>query len=201
MSVLTVDTAMPPQVRFKTEMIEDRDATIAANEFVGIPVDIITVHPHGGKDFFEFIWNDWLERVRQQVSEDRFPRNWLLMIEQQYRAYKNNTPMPSFGTPIKDWQHSTPQVYAALKANNISTIEELATANEETIRRLGMGSRVLHQKAKQYIEQQPISTEEIIRKQLTEEDTKFSKAMQSKQATKDVVVDPIMEPEKVITTK
>lgn len=180
MNNITVNTAMPPMVKFAVDYKEDRNATLIKNEFVGIEFDKIVITPHGTKDYYEFEYKDWLGQTRQQVSENRFPREWLQMIEQQYRAWKNDTPVPTFGTPLKDWKHVTPQVLAAMKANNISTIEELATANEDTIRRLGMGSRILHQKAKQYLEQRPIDTEEVIKQQLLEEDEKFSKELQKR---------------------
>lgn len=145
-----------PAVEFEEIELEDRDATIAKGEFVGKPVDIIKVMPQGSKDIVERLYEDWLADKREAASKDRYPVEWLKQIEAKYAAWKKGTPVPTFGTPLKDWKHSTPQLLKAMRAVNISTIEELAMANEDTIRRLGMGARTLKAKAELYVKQEPI---------------------------------------------
>lgn len=145
-----------PAVEFEEIELEDRDATIAKGEFVGKPVDIIKVMPQGSKDIVERIYADWLAVKRDEAGKERFPAEWLRQIEAKYAAWKKGTPVPTFGTPLKDWPHATPQLLKAMRAVNISTIEELASANEDTIRRLGMGARTLKAKAELYMNQQPI---------------------------------------------
>lgn len=141
---------MPPFVEFKEEYIEDRTATLETGEFVGIPVDMIYVHPAGSKDCIVRDYNEWLAQKRQDASEGRFPKTHLFAIQEQYQAWKDGIPKPSYGTPLKDWKHTTPQVLKAMGAVHISTIEELAVANEETIKRLGMGARALKAKAEMF---------------------------------------------------
>lgn len=153
--------AMPPFVEFKEEEIEDRGATLSAGEFVGIPVDMIYVHPAGSKDCIVRNYKEWLEQKKQDASEGRFPKTHLYMIQEQYQAWKNGTPKPSYGTLLKEWKHSTPQLLKAMGAVHISTIEELALANEETIKRLGMGARALKNKAEMFMRGEKIP-EDII---------------------------------------
>lgn len=145
-----------PMVEFEEIELEDRNATLEKGEFVGRPVDIIRIMPPGSSDIVERVYSEWYEDRKMAVSKDRFPREWLQQIDAKYKAWKSGVPVPTFGTPLKGWSHATPNLLKAMRAVNISTIEELATANEEVIRRLGMGARTLKAKAEMYIEQKPI---------------------------------------------
>lgn len=165
-----IQEAMPPMTNFLTEVVEDRNATILKGEFVGREIDIIQVFPAGSKDRFDFEWESWKQQTMRDVEQGRFPREWMQMINKKFRAFKDGVPMPSFGTPLKGWKHATPNDLIACKASRIDTIEELATANEDTLRRLGMNARILQKKAQFFVDQQPIPTSELIKKQL-EEDT------------------------------
>ena len=148
---MDIKAELPPFVEFEVQEIEDREATLEAGEFVGIPVDMIKVHPAGSKDCVIRNYQEWLAQKRQDASEGRFPKSHLFMIQEQYQAWKNGVPKPTWGTPLKDWKHSTPQLLKAMGAVHISTIGELALANEETIKRLGMGARSLKAKAEMFM--------------------------------------------------
>lgn len=171
MSIVGLQEQMPPMTNFVTETLEDRNATIEKGEFVGRDVDFIHVFPAGCKDRFEFEWESWKKQTNRDVSEGRFPREWMQMIVAKYNAFKAGTPMPSFGTPLMGWKHATPNDVIACKSQRITTIEELATANEDTLRRLGMNARILQKKAQMFVDQQPIATSELIKKQLEEDVT------------------------------
>lgn len=148
---MEIKAELPPFVEFEINTIEDREATLEAGSFVGIDVDMIKVHPAGSKDCIIRNYKEWLEQKKQDASEGRFPKSHLFMIQEQYQAWKNGTPKPTWGTPLKDWKHATPQLLKAMGAVHISTIEELALANEETIKRLGMGARSLKAKAEMFM--------------------------------------------------
>ena len=124
---------IPPKVEFETRYFEDRDATLEAMEFVGIPKDIIRIMPAGSKDVIEKLWEDWYAQRMQDAQNERFPYEWLKKIKEQYDAWKNDTPVPQLGTLIKTWKHATPRDKAAMEAINITTVEELAVANEQGI--------------------------------------------------------------------
>ena len=148
---MEIKAELPPFVEFEINTIEDREATLEAGSFVGIDVDMIKVHPAGSKDCIIRNYKEWLEQKKQDASEGRFPKSHLFMIQEQYQAWKNGVPKPTWGTPLKDWKHATPQLLKAMGAVHISTIEELALANEETIKRLGMGARSLKAKAEMFM--------------------------------------------------
>ena len=147
---------IPPKVEFETRYFEDRDATLEAMEFVGIPKDIIRIMPAGSKDVIEKLWEDWYAQRMQDAQNERFPYEWLKKIKEQYDAWKNDTPVPQLGTLIKTWKHATPRDKAAMEAINITTVEELAVANEQSIMRLGIGARTLKKKAEMYLRQEKI---------------------------------------------
>lgn len=152
----------PPYVEFEVRTLEDRNATIEKGEFVGYDVDFAIIMPAGAKDKVERVYSEWIAYIKEQAKQERFPFEWIQMIEAKYKAWKNGTPPPSFGTPIKGWKHATPNDLKALAANHVTTIEELAVANEELIKRLGMGARKLKDKAILYCEQKPIPEDEVI---------------------------------------
>jgi len=147
---------LPPQVKFKEKILENRDATLEKGSFVGRPVDYVYVSPPGSKDCIELEAVPWLSYIRMEARKKRFPAEWVVMLQEQYDAWKKGTPAPTFGTPLSTWKHVTPNVLAAIEAARISTIEELALANEDTIARLGPGARALKNKAVLYTNQQPI---------------------------------------------
>ena len=147
---------LPPMTEFEVRELEDRDKTLEKGEFVGIPTDFVIVMPAGSKDTVEAIYSEWIKTKKEQVKQQRFPAEWCEMIEAKYKAWKAGTPAPSFGTPLKTWKHATPQALKACQAARITTIEELATANEDTINRLGMGARILKAKAELHVDQKPI---------------------------------------------
>lgn len=148
---MEIKAELPPFVEFEVHTIENREATLEAGSFVGIDVDMIKVHPAGSKDCIIRNYKEWLEQKKQDASEGRFPKSHLFMIQEQYQAWKNGVPKPTWGTPLKEWKHATPQLLKAMGAVHISTIEELALANEETIKRLGMGARSLKAKAEMFM--------------------------------------------------
>ena len=118
---------LPPMTEFEVRELEDRDKTLEKGEFVGIPTDFVIVMPAGSKDTVEAIYSEWIKTKKEQVKQQRFPAEWC-----------------------------EPQALKACQAARITTIEELATANEDTINRLGMGARILKAKAELYVDQKPI---------------------------------------------
>lgn len=139
--------ARPPYVVFETKAIEDRQATIEAGYYKTKDVDFAIVTPQGSKDRIERNVKDWFEQVSQQVTENRFPQEWLTAYRSSYQAWKEGRELPVSGTSVMHWPVASPAQVKSLLDAKVRTVEDLAQANEETIGRLGMGGRALKEKA------------------------------------------------------
>lgn len=142
-----------PWIMFERRAVEDRDATIKEGRYVAKDVDFVLVTPHGSKDQIEAEVKDWLARQEQQVKELRLEASWYQAYTRAYHAWKEGQELPLEGTPIINWSVISPAQVRMLQDLHILTVEVLAAANEEVIRRLGMGGRTLVDKAKDWLKQ------------------------------------------------
>lgn len=140
-------TERPPFVQFETRSIEDRDATIKAGMYIGNDVDYAIITPAGSKDRIERIVSDWFKKLHEDVQAQRVPDTWLRHFEATYDAWKKGQAAPVTGYPIKDWPGLSPSQVKSLQSLHLLAVEDVAAANEETLGRIGMGSRALKQRA------------------------------------------------------
>ena len=90
--------------------------------------------------------------VDQPVREDhkeRFPRQYLYWKMQ-------NTDASAIGTPLSQWHTDTPEEFnshqmAELQILKFQTVEQLATATDAQLQRVGMGASGLREKARLYL--------------------------------------------------
>ena len=144
---MQIADARPPYVSFETKAIEDRAASIDAGYYKTMDVDYALITPQGSKDRIERNVADWFANMEQQVAEGRFPREWLSAFKESHKAWKEGREMPLNGTPILTWPVLSPSQSKAVIDARIRTVEDLASANEEAISRIGMGGRSLKDKA------------------------------------------------------
>lgn len=142
----------PPYVQFEIQTVEDRAASLEAGHYVVKDVVFAIVTPAGSKDRIPREANAWFEQLAQQVRENRFPAAWLQQYKAAYEAFKNDREPPLNGTSIRYLTVLSPAQIQACLNFSVKTIEDLATANEETLGRLGMGARMLKQKAVEWLE-------------------------------------------------
>lgn len=142
----------PPYVAFETRAIEDRNASIEAGHYVAHDVDYVVITPAGSKDQIERVADEWLAQIRKQSAEGKYNPVWVQHFEAVYRQWKETNTIPDNGTSIKAWPLLSPAQVATVLAANIRTVEDLAAANEDAIRRLGMGGRDLKARAVAWLE-------------------------------------------------
>jgi hypothetical protein len=143
----TINEDRPPYVSFETVAEEDRAGTISAGHYAAKDVDYAFITPQGSKDRIPRKVDEWFEALKKQVTEGRFKAEWLAAYEAQYKAWKAGQETPLNGSPITNWPAVSPAQVRALQAARLLTIEDLAVANEEALRQLGMGGRALKQRA------------------------------------------------------
>lgn len=149
--MLEIQKERPAYVTFELKAVEDREASIKAGHYVAKEVPFVYITPPGSKDRVERNALEWLEQMAEQVKQERLPREFFNHYKQAYEDWKTSGEIPVNGTPVKTCPlFSVSQVDALLKAN-IRTVEDLASANEESIGRLGMGGRALKQQATDWL--------------------------------------------------
>lgn len=149
--VLQIRDARPPYVVFETRPIEDRQGSIEAGSAKYKNIDYALITPSGSKDLVEREVSLWFTHLEQEVTSERFPVEWLNKFKAQYHAWKEGQELPLEGTPIVTWPVINPAQLKELLGLRVRTVEDLAQANEETLKRLGMGSRVLKQQAEAWL--------------------------------------------------
>lgn len=146
------DELRPPYVRFEIRTEEDREASIAEGHYVGKDVIFAIVTPTGSRDVVEKEVTAWLDNLREGVKQERIPSTWVEAYEHKLMLFKESQENPEDGAAIKDWPSATPSQIKTMLDIGVRTVEDLAAANEETLARIGMGSRALKQKAVIWLE-------------------------------------------------
>lgn len=151
MSGIQIADAKAPFIMFERRAVEDRAASIEQGRYVARDVDIVLITPHGSKDQFERVADDWISNMEAQVQQGRLDQNWLRAYKQAYANWKEGRETPLEGTSIANWPVVSPAQVELLRSLRVLTVEVLANANEELIKRLGMGGRTLVDKARDYL--------------------------------------------------
>lgn len=109
--------------------------------------------PWEGKPFVRIVTpGDKTNIIEQPVREShkqRFPRQWL-----HYQMQNNDSHL--IGTPLKDWHTARPGELNAMQLEELSilkfqTVEQVATASDAQLQRVGMGATGLRDRARSYL--------------------------------------------------
>jgi hypothetical protein len=148
---IEIKDARPPYVEFVQVPEEDREQTIETGSLTYKDVDFAHITPMGSKDRIERRVSDWFELLEREVAADRFPREWLTQYKAAYAAWKEGKEIPIEGTPLITWPVVSPAQLKTLVSLKLRSVEDLAQANEETLRRIGMGGVELKQRAANWL--------------------------------------------------
>lgn len=143
----------PAYVRFETVTVENKAASLAAGHYVGLDVDYALITPPYSKDVFKIKVPQWKANMQQDVQNGRLPPQWMDDYLEAYRRWKAGQDIPVNGTPIKGWGVIAPAQQETLLRMNILTVEDLAAINDEGLKRIGMGSMDLKNKANGWLAQ------------------------------------------------
>lgn len=156
----------PPIINFFQRPVEDRESSVVAGHYVSKDEDWIEIIPFGsnGKASVERPYSAWLAMVKQnsgsqlsgspevaQYNPSRFPQEWIDRIIIAFDAWKKGIVLPIDGTPVLNWPALSPAEAKNCHGAGFQTVEQLAEANEEGIRNLGMGGRTLKQRAAAWV--------------------------------------------------
>lgn len=141
----------PPFITFELRAEEDRDASIAAGHFIAKDVPYVLITPQGSRDQIERNAEEWLAQSEAQVKDGRLPAEWLAAFRRKYDAWKEGVEAPVEGTALANWPAISPAQLKMLQELKFRSVEELASANEEALRHLGMGGRQLKSRAQEWL--------------------------------------------------
>ena len=151
-SDLESKTGRPAYVSFKTIAKQNMRASTEEGRYIGRDVDVVTVRQIGATDSVEWEVPRWLEQNRIEVINGRLPQDHAEKYAESYKRWKAGQEMPVEGTPIKSWPVISPAQVEVIIHAGIRTVEDLASLNDEGLRKVGMGAVELKQKAKTWIE-------------------------------------------------
>lgn len=151
-----IQTAKLPYVRFETEVITSKDED-GHNEFKNKIMAYIT--SAGSKDEVVKDADEWVLQLRDKGmmrgpfdSAANEYEQWYDRFSKMLAAYKEGKGTDHDGTPIRASLAFSPAELAQCESVKIFTLEALAVCSEEAISRMGMGGRVLKQKAAKILE-------------------------------------------------
>lgn len=147
MSNVGIQEDRPPYVTFETRAEEDRQASIDAGKMVYRDVDYAIITPRGSKDRIERVATEWLAHIDREARQDRFDPKWVAGYKENYEFWKKGQDAPIVGTPLAQWPGLSPAQIRNFHGLNVRSVEDVATANEETLQRMGMGARDLKNRA------------------------------------------------------
>jgi hypothetical protein len=112
-----------------------------------------TKKPYQGVPFVRIVVpGDKTNVVEQPVREShksRFPRQWLHFQMQ-------NNDAAAIGTPLKEWHETRPSEFNQMQMEELSimkfqTVEQVATASDMQLQKVGMGAAGLRERARAYL--------------------------------------------------
>ena len=151
MSDVTEREERPAYVRFETRPITDKEASLREGRNISVDEDWALITPPYSKDCVEKKVKSWFSTLEANARNNRIPAAWVKMYKEQYEAYKEGQEIPVNGISVKNWAILSPAQVQNLINAGCRTVEDLAQANDEALRRLGMGGHELRNKAQAFL--------------------------------------------------
>jgi hypothetical protein len=142
----------PCYIEFELQAEEDRDASIAQGMPVYKDIEVAHLTPPGNQGTLVLQKRITPAQLDEWRHGDRGRKKPVPYYIQAYDAWKEGLDIPTNGLDIKNWPGVTPAQLKTCQKAAVRTVEDLAVANADTIRRLGMGAVALVEKAKAYLQ-------------------------------------------------
>lgn len=154
-SIRTVGGASirPPYVRFKRVAVRDHAKSTDAGYEVTRDEDFACITPPGSRDCVEKVATEWLKEIeaKSRNGDQGWPFEFVQGFKMAYEQYLQQNEMPPMGTPVRGFPLLQPSEQQRCLSANILTVEDLATANEQALSRIGMGARAMSEKASTWL--------------------------------------------------
>jgi|TARA_R110000824_G_scaffold135302_4_gene298540 hypothetical protein len=137
-------------VEFELRPAENRAESVKTGHPVFDDIEIAVITMPGGSLGVDKVVNEALLTEWKHGIPGRKPPSPSAIAS--YDAWKDGREAPVNGIDLKNWPGVTPAQLKMCQGANIRTVEDLADANADAIRRLGMGGVALRNKAISYME-------------------------------------------------
>lgn len=144
---------VPAIVRFERVASENKAESLRQGKWIGVDIDYVYITPPYSKDEVTKKAAAWLAQNDMLVSQGRMESLRRDRYKAEYEAWKQGQELPVEGTPIKGWGMLSPAQQELLISIKIYTVEVLAKANDEGMKRIGMGAVDMKHKAIAWIAQ------------------------------------------------
>jgi post-segregation antitoxin (ccd killing protein) len=144
--------ARPPFVIFEERSEEDRAETIKQGRLTMKAVNYAVIRQIGSKDTVEKEAEVWLNDNDKAAARGTFPAEWAGAFRKKYDEWKSGKEAPPNGFPLKEWAGISRAQAENCVQIGICTVEDLAGMNEPAMIQVGMGARVLKDKAQAWLD-------------------------------------------------
>lgn len=127
--------------------MEDREESARTGGLRLKPVDVVIIRQAGSVNTVEKDAVEWLKDCDSRAHRGVMNPAWAKGFRDHYNAWKQGREAPVNGFPIREWASISKALAENCINAGIFTVEDLANSNEETLQRIGMGSRALKDKA------------------------------------------------------
>lgn len=131
-------------IRFEVRDVEDRAKSNITGHYVGRDIDVACITPVGGR------------HTHEKEITDEVLREWKNKPDMRYRfdayqAWKEGAEPPVNGSDLRTWPPISPAQLKQFNSRNIRSVEELAELPDDALTSFGPGTRVLRDKAREWL--------------------------------------------------
>jgi len=142
----------PSYVKFEVRAVKDGPASLAAGHYVSKDEEWALISALGSTDIVPKKAEKWFDIVQANVTRGREPAKHLDMYREIYNRWKKGLEPPLDGTSVRNWNALSPAQCDNLINVGLRTIEDVAQAPDDSMRRYGMGIQDLKNKAKAWLQ-------------------------------------------------
>lgn len=142
----------PAYVRFEIRAVQDAERSLETGHYVSKDEIWALVTPPYSKDCVEKRADIWLSQKEIDAKNGRISPKHLEFWKEAYKRFQAGQEEPVDGTPLKDWNAISPAQFNNLHAIGMKTVEDVAQANDEGLKRIGMGAIDLRNKARAWLQ-------------------------------------------------
>ena len=150
--ILERDEDRAAYVRFERIAVKDNEASLKDGFYKSKDQDMIYVTPPYSKDEYTSKVDVFFQKKEGDVRSGRIPQKHLELWKEAYAHWRKGQEPPLDGTDVRNWAVISPAQAKNMISAGCRTIEDLAQANDEALRRIGMGGNDLKNKAKAWLQ-------------------------------------------------
>jgi len=137
---------------FKNLAVKDDTASAKTGRPVFTDEEIVELHYPGSRDWSAHPATSFSHWSTDPLSGDQIKVTYAERFSRQYQQFKAHAQQTKTGTPLTYATFLTEARRAELRAQNIYTVEALATVDGQPLKNLGQGGRDMKNAAMEYLE-------------------------------------------------